>query len=150
MKKLLSILLIATLLLAFSSCTLSHIEDTNGDDKSLCTLTEEEILGNSTYVQTISSTSTRGNTITYKAKKMSGVNVMKKSIQPQGNTFVINSSITLNQGNLRVVVSCDGEIVCDIPLEKNQVTTIDNLGGKYDIRVAGESAEFEIVLELDY
>lgn len=147
MKKLIIFLLIATLSLTFSSCTLSHIEDTNGDNTSLCTLTEEDILGNNSFTQLLSSKSTWDNSLTYKANKMSGVNAIKKSLYAQGNALVINSTITLSQGNLRVVVVCDGKIICDIPLGENQVTTIENPNGSYDIKVAGESAGFEISLE---
>ncbi len=147
MKKLVALLLIAILSLTLSSCSLGHIDDTNGDDTSLCSLTEENILGNNSYTQMVSSISTRGNTLTYKANKMSGVNTIKKSLQAQGEALVINSSIILNQGNLRVVVICNDEIVCDIPLGENQTTTIKNPDGKYDIKVAGESAGFEISLE---
>lgn len=149
MKKLAIFLVIATLCLGFSSCAIGHIEDTNGENTSLCQLNEEDILGINSITEVFSFTTTVNNKTTYKVNKMSGVKTIKKLSRIEGEALVINSNIVLKDGNFRAVVVCNGEIACDIPIGENQTTRIENPNGSYEIRIAGESAGFEITMEFN-
>lgn len=156
MKRLLYLLiplvLIAAILTALLIVTLigkSQIEDTNGADPALCTLTDEDIFSKSTSSSSVGSVSTQINReYSYRVKKLSGV-YEAVEFRASGDTLTIQISSTLTQGNLRIVLMCDGEYVQDIPVGQDQTITIPNPDGKYAIRLAAESAELSLECAYD-
>ena len=146
-KRLLPALCILLLLpLLLTACR--QIEDTNGpDDISLCTLTEEEILDKSPSYSAVSSiTSTQNGKRTLRIKKLSGVYALDSHLA-SGNTLTITLSTTLHEGNLRIVVLCDGNYVADMPVGQNETLTLQNADGhRYQVRLAAESAKLDATL----
>ncbi|MBO5338229.1 MAG: hypothetical protein J6A96_00860 [Clostridia bacterium] len=148
-KKILVLILCLVMVLSLASCTVGHIKDTNGDtDFSLGTIDDERMLnGVSSYVQNMAIKSEKDGIITYKANKFSGVYVLKKIPYAVGKQMTIKTSITVESGNFRAVLIQNGEIIKDLPLGENQVTIIDEPRRDYEIRIAGESAKFDLTLE---
>ncbi len=150
MKKIMILTICLCFVLLLSSCTIGHIKDENGDDKSLCSLTDEDILENvSSYTQTAAITSNVGDRVVYKANKFSGVTTIKKIPYAVGEKMIIRSSIDVKEGNLRVVLIQNDKIILDIPLGENQTTIIEDSRRDYKIKIAGESAEFDLELEYE-
>ena len=146
----LALLLIAGL--AFGLFTLinaSHIEDTNGADTALVTLTDADILSNRTSsVATGSLSNTINRMTTLRVNKFSGV-TDATSFTARGDKLTIHFSSTLEEGNFRVVLLCDGEYVMDLPIDGSKAVPIDNPDGRYTIRIAGESAKFSLKCSYD-
>ena len=147
-------LLIPPLILAFFVLLVlmtggGHIEDRNGDNTDLCSITNDEIFANH-----ISSTrfgfsfTSRNQGMQMRVKKLSGVcNAYK--ISAEGKQLTIHISTTLEQGNLRIVLMRNGVHIRDIPIGKDQTVTILNPKGEYVIRLAAESAKLSIECSYD-
>lgn len=148
-KKILMLVLCLVMVLSLASCTIGHIKDTNGEnDFSLTTIDDERIAkGVSSYVQSMAVKSENDGVVNYHASKFSGVYVLKKIPYAFGERLIINTSITVDSGNFRAVLIQDGEIIKDLPFGENQVTIIEKPTRNYEIRVAGESAKFNLRLE---
>ncbi len=141
----------AALLLAVSltSCgSLSHIEDTNGEDPALCSL--EQQLTDKTpdcLCNMFFESNTNGN-YTAHTGKLSGVRELCSFRVDEGETLCLQVTSTLESGNLRIYLYRDGEIVADLPLGEEQIVELAELeAGAYFVRVAGESAKFELELK---
>ncbi len=138
--------LVLALLLVSMLVSCSHIEDTNGpDDTSLAVLTEEEVMswadhGTSFY----SVTEVVNGKYSYKVGKLSGVETLES--YNGKTTYMLKSSLTLNSGNLRAILFCDGVYLCDIPLGESEIPLSAD-AKKYKIRFAGESANFTFECE---
>lgn len=126
-----------------------HIEDKNGpDDYSLVEITEEKLInGSSSYTETKSIINKTKNGVELDCEKFSGVRTIKKITFTGGKWLEINYDLELDGGNFRAVLIHDGEIVMDLPIGEDQQIIIDNPKSSYEIRIAGESADFEIELE---
>ena len=145
MKKL-AILIISLILASVCLCACVYIPDENGDeDYSLCKLTENDII-NSTDFQAMYSQKqgVQNGTTVYTAKKLSGVYTVGKVYSNNEDVLIIDSTVTLTEGNVRICLVQDGKIVCDIPVGENMETRIENPSGNYQLRVAGESASLEM------
>lgn len=144
------LLVMSAVLIFFASCSAGHIEDTNGDKTELCSIQMEDIVRQRTNYSSFASSFKRvSDTVTFKAKKFSGVkSILTVNAESDREELVIKSEVTLSTGNLRVVVLQDGEFISDISISGSDTVTIKNPSGKLDIRVAGESAGFEI--KIDY
>ena len=143
MKKILFCIMLVSVLLLCASCGFEHIEDTNGNDTSLCTLTQEDLLAEASSYISFGSMETRINdNYSYSVKKLSGVYRLIR-FPAEGSSLTIETSAVLTQGNLRIVLLCDGEYVADIPLAENQSITIDDPSGTYSIVLGAESAELK-------
>jgi hypothetical protein len=142
MNKKIAILFISLLLCAVFLCSCVHIADTNGEeDYSLGTLTEDDII-NSNDFQAMGSLKEgiQGGVTRYTAKRLSGVYTVGNVYSKNSSCLTIRSTVTLESGNVRICLVQNGEIVCDIPVGENMETKIENPSGKYQLRVAGESA----------
>ncbi len=150
-KKIFALVICAIMVLSLASCTFGHIEDTNGEDNyTLGTITDERLLSGATsYVQAVAVKSEVNGVITYKAEKFSGVYTLKKIPYAVGTQMIIKTDITVESGNFRVVLIQNGEIIKDIPFGENQVTVIEEPRRDYEIRIAGESAKFDLRLEYE-
>ncbi|MBQ8407286.1 MAG: hypothetical protein IJY39_00325 [Clostridia bacterium] len=135
-----TVVLLSAVLL--TSCT--HIEDTNGADTALCTLTEEDILASTNSSTRIGSVSSQvNNKYSLKVKKLSGVFDYTSLNLQAGQLLVIESDVVVESGNLRIVIVCDGEYVADISVGTDQHIEVKiDRTDKYEIRIAGESANF--------
>ena len=143
MKRIVTLVILASCALLLVSCGAGHIEDTNGDDISLCSLTDEEIFGKTTSSVAAGTVSTQvNNKYTFKASRLSGVYEYISFTKDRG-AFTIKADTSVEEGNLRIVVLCDGKYVADIAVKESESLRIENkLGGKYEIRFAAESAKF--------
>lgn len=129
-------------LFALSSCTIGHIEDTNGEDTSPVTLTDEDIVKSKSHTATLSSKGHANSTYYYNASKLSGVLSLNKHRVDDG-TLVINMTSTLLSGNARICVLLDGEIKAEIPLGEGQSVSLSG-NGLYEIKIAAESAQITV------
>lgn len=148
-KKIFTLVLLSIISFSLASCSIGHIKDTNGDDDfSLCSIDDEKIINTkfSSYTQTMAITSQINKTVNYRARKFSGIYVLKE-IYPSSNKLTIKSNITVESGNLRVVVIQDDRIIKDLPFGENQTTVIDNPNGEYVVKIVGESAKFKLKLQ---
>lgn len=143
-----AILLLLLLPLLLTSC-LGQIEDTNGEDTALCTLTDEQILAEHPSISTVGSVASRVNDKqTLRVNKLSGVYVFD-SFLLQNEDLSLTVSTTLHEGNLRIVLLCDGVYVQDVPIGEDQTVSIANANGRYQVRLAGESAKLDATVTLN-
>ena len=126
-----------------------HIEDTNGADVyTLQTITDENIINMDIGSKGMwEKTNSVTNLKTYSSEKFSGVyevyntNFMGKTFQVEVDNFKLNS------GNMKYVLLVNGEIVHEFkPNEPNQIYKIEATEGNISLRIAGESADFEITV----
>ena len=140
MRKKLALFLIPFLL---TGCTVSHIEDTNGiDNYDLQTLSQEDFnSSSSSYIALGFSTFSNSSKATYKAKKLSGI---KKVDNFKGVQSVrVNAVVT--SGNFLMAFVSDDECIY-IKANENKTLYLSS-DERYDVKIAGESAAFEVNLE---
>ncbi|MBR6776890.1 MAG: hypothetical protein IKM27_04000 [Clostridia bacterium] len=146
MKRIFAFTLTLALCAALCSCGAINIEDTNGDDPSLCSLTEEDIVsgypGSTTFG---SSKSTSKSGTVFKAKKMSGVYTLD-TFKPSSKDDVIVLAVTpeLRSGNLRVVLLGNGELITDFPTGEASTIRLEDPECEYELVLAAESAELSV------
>lgn len=124
-----------------------HFEDTNGADVySLQTITDENIINmdigsKGVWEKTNNITGLK----TYSSKKFSGVYEIN-NVNFWGETFEVSvKNFKLNSGNIKYVVVVNDEIVHEFtPNQPNQVYKIEATEGNISLRIAGESADFEL------
>ena len=127
------------------SCS-THIEDTNGDQTTLCSITDEDILTDSpTHTSVGSVRSSLNNKQTLRVNKLSGIYAFDAHLATD-TTLTITLSTTLYEGNLRAVLLCDGEYVQDIDVNTEQSVTVSPANGRYQVRLAAESAKLDATL----
>ena len=134
-------------LLALSSCSIGHVEDTNGEDTEPVTITDGDITDGSSHVATLSSKGQANGTYYYNVRKLSGVFSLNKHSASDGS-LTVNMSATLLSGNARIAIVKDGKIVADIPFGENQTVTLEG-SGLYEIKIAAESAQLSIEYTLE-
>lgn len=144
---LLPVLLLLALFL--TACSV-HIEDTNGDDTSLVSLTDEDIIDpHATCYKTgyLSSTSSEGTRVT--CKKLSGVTSVTGIAGGAKLTYTASSTA----GNIRIcIVTANGSIYADLELDgQSHIMVLPEVSGSpaYTLKVAGESASFTLEYEID-
>ncbi len=136
--------------LSLMSCTFKHIEDTNGTDASLTTITEDELFGKKTsYVELGALYAKNGNIYTYNVAKLSGVRSVAK-FSADGAELVITTNITLSAGNCRIVLMNNGEYIGNIAFGEDMLITVANPSGSYEVRIAGESAKLDFELTYSF
>ena len=143
MKKLF-IVIFLVFFLALTSCNAGHIADTNGDeDTSLSTLTKEDIFTyrNSVSFGTVSKSSNQEFSLT--CKKLSG-NYLVKTITPNGRNLGITVASTVSKGNAYIALIKDGQVVEEVNNNGQNVYITGNTNSEIELRVLGESCEFEI------
>ena len=151
MKTKITLLLLTVLLLIPILTACGHIEDTNGpSDPTVVTITDDKILsGVNSYTQVMAVKTEVGRRATYKADKFSGVTTVISIPYAVGTEMPIRTSILCEEGNLRVVLIHEDEILCDLPLGEGQVTVISEPRRDYKIKIAGESTKFSLELEYE-
>ncbi len=146
MKKILVLILVFILCAVFCSCTAMNIEDTNGDDPSLCSITEEDIVSGRVGSTTFGSSKVTSNSGTvFKVKKMSGVYTLDTfRSSSKDNVIILTLTPELNSGNLRVLLLGDGEIITDFPIGETTTVLLDAPECKYELVLAAESAALSV------
>ena len=66
----------------------------------------------------------------------------------RGERLVIRTDAALTEGNLRILLLCDGEYVTDIPLGA-QTTAVENPDGRFELRLAAESAKMQMTYTIE-
>lgn len=145
MIKKITALAISVLIACVCLCSCVYIADTNGDDDySLGKLTEEDIINSTEYqIRSVNSRKEANGTYKYSITGLSGVYTLKK-VEGSYGVLSFNVTITLHSGNLRACVVKNGEIVREIPIGEFTQINISNPDGKYEIKLAGESASFDL------
>lgn len=168
MKSILVFIMSLFLVIHFSGCTLLidkmslEIEDQNGDDISLAVLSDEDICAD--LVNSYCAMSTQSyvgensfpeeNLYTHDRDKVeataktpfSGVGIVQITYG-KSDTIVFTVTSQLTSGNLRIVLlDYDNlTILHDFAVNTTDTFTLTNAnGGEYDLRIAGESAEFSL------
>ena len=144
--KLLACLLCAlSLALCLTACV-GQIEDTNGEDTSLCAITDEDIAEKKPSYSAVGMVRSQvDGKQSVRVNQISGVYELD-AYTAEGGTLTITLSTTLYEGNLRVVLLCDGTYLQDIPVGEAQTVVIPDANGKYQIRLAAESAKLDATL----
>ncbi len=148
MKKALLAVLLAAITLAFTGC--GQIEDTNGEENfDLVTITDQDIIEGMNVVSFASLRTGSGNKESISVKKLSGVlDLYNGNASGETVRFAVNCDVTA--GNARLVVVYDGKIVHEFDLhEQGQSFVLENAKGDFALKLAGESAAFEVVFEVD-
>ena len=134
-----------------------HIEDTNGHDNRLNTITEHDIKdmtipgkGLKYEKKQLSFAGIESNTMTFYSDMYSGIEEICYAdyILPSDCTIEIND-FKITAGNFRLVVVNEGVIIASIE-PNNELTgstyTFENIKGHISIRLVGESASFSLTL----
>lgn len=147
MKKMICIL-IFIFCLSLSSCGLSHIEDSNGEeDFSLSTLKNEEILTYNSVVSYGTVESTTNSTFSYSCKKLSG-NCLVKTITPKGRELLVTISNNVFSGNAYIALVRNGNVFKEIPL--NQIINLEIRGfDHYQLRILAESCHISVRVAIE-
>lgn len=147
MKKKYMLVLLSFLLVGCKS--FSHIEDINGDDTKIATITEEEKIKNNSHISfmSIMSSNSKNNEIngSVKIDKFSGVKEIEK-IRKEIVTYTFE--IKINSGNFEVIVVSNNEIIYSSYDNVNPVVIVSNDTQK--LKIVGESANFELTYTIKY
>lgn len=147
MKKNLIPILLSFLLVGCKS--FSHIEDINGDDTKIATITEKEKIKNNSHISfmSIMSSNSKNNEIngSVKIDKFSGVKEIEK-IRKEIVTYTFD--IKINSGNFEVIVVSNNEIIYSSYDNVNPVVIVSNDTQK--LKIVGESANFELTYTIKY
>ena len=140
-------LLILLIISISTLCSCSHIEDKNGiEDYSLTTISEQDILDNKySQIKTNSIMNSSNNKITFTVKKFSGEELIK-TFNLSNKTMTFTSNIKLYSGNLRIVLCSNDRILKDFSINGDDSFTLSNYTGKIRLICAGESANFELII----
>ena len=146
MKKYICICLLLVLCTGLVAC--GQLEDTNGEQETgLATLTKEELVATFTGSSTIGTFHSKaGDTLSYKALKLSGVVVLDSiKVTDQTSKLTVSVQSQLERGNLCIYLRCDGKILGQFtPGQSDSLTLEQPTPGQYELCVAGESAKFEL------
>lgn len=152
MKKLLCLMMIVLAVFGAVGCGSVAIEDTNGaEDFSLATITDENIvnqdLGCSAYSAPAEENTGIGK---YKGNDFSGVaELYTINLLGKSDLTIDVSSIQVDEGNFRLMVLQDDEIIYEFDLEEmDQTFALRDTNGTVSVKMAGESADFIFYMEI--
>ncbi len=142
-----AVVLIVIAVIWFMQDGLEHIEDINGaDNYTLQQITDSNIINRDIGAMGLkTSTDSISNTTTYSSKKFTGVEEIYGN-NIWGNRFEITiNHARVDSGNLRIVLLEDDKIVHEFKLnELTQTYVLENPNGYISLRIAGESADFQL------
>lgn len=154
MKKTLLFLLALCLCLSLAACGTEY-EDTNGpEDFTLQTITDDNIINLDIGASSLSYTETSLGGISsseYSSKNFNGVErlYLTNYLLPS-DVEVYIGHMNVTQGNFRLAVINNDEIIFDIPLDSfGETFRFEDLTGPFSIHLAGESAAFEFHLSIE-
>jgi len=142
--------LICILLLGSLVGCMKQIEDTNGDeDFSIVSISDEKICSNvNSYVAFNSYSVENDGFKTVSIKTFSGVDTVDKTVV-FNQSLTYNIDLTVKKGNFRLILIKDREIIWEFPLNESSSYTVNNGSGIYELKIAGESAEFSINFSIE-
>ena len=80
------------------------------------------------------------------AKSFSGIDTLHAT-RSQYNTLILDIESTVVSGNFAIIILVDGELYSEVPINQNaQIKITDAAGKTVLVRIAGESAEYEIAV----
>ena len=153
MKKLIKMILVSSALCSLVGCG-DKYEDTNGPDNyNLQTIRDSDIIELSIGASGLSYTESEIAGITSKEYSSKNFNGVERIYQ---TNFILPSDIrvevgyvSVKEGNFSVCIINEGEIIDEIPLDAFAKTFYyENLKGDFSIHIAGESAKFEMNIEV--
>lgn len=156
MKKFAVILLMGLLCLALAGCGTIY-EDTNGaDDYTLQTITDENIvkqdLGASGLNYTEEQYPGGFYSTEYSAKNFNGVHeiYLTNYILPS-SFYIYVGYLNVNSGNFKLAIVNNDEVIREIPDGTfNEMIYFEDIQGYFAIRLAGESAAFELNIDTEF
>ncbi len=162
LTKVFALVLIVVAVIWFMNSDLEHIEDTNGpDDYSLTTITDENIIagdmGSLNPVTVKKKSLDLGSVkissgVEFSSKKFTGVYEILYDNYILPSDFVLDlTSFEVTEGNLRMVVVHNDEIIAELEPGMFVEYRIDDIKGYVSLRIAGESASYKFYMsETDY
>ena len=144
-----AVTLVAVILFVFVKSDLKHIEDTNGPDNfKLNTITDAQIIDMD--MGSINAVSVRkdliGDGLTFYSNKFTGVyEVLYDNLIGKSDFVLSFSSLTVTEGNFRMVVVHDGRIVAEFePNAEDPFVDymLEDVSGTVSLRIVGESAAY--------
>lgn len=142
----LSVCFIILIVLWFYDPEFEHIEDTNGiDNYSLNTITDRDIIKLNCGPLYETDNDNTINDSKLSLIKFSGVMEIYGEDHTNENLQIDLMNLKITEGNLQVVLLVDNEIIHKFKSnELNQSFKLDEISGFVAIRIAGESANFEM------
>lgn len=132
---------------SFLNSDLEHIEDTNGEDNyKLQKITDYNIIDRDIGALGLNTTKNAiTNVTTYSSEKFTGVEEIYGN-NIWGNRFEITiNHARVDSGNFKIVLLEDDKIVHEFKLnELTQTYVLENPSGYISLRIAGESADFQL------
>ena len=149
MKRIL--LLICVVLLMLTGCT--TYEDTNGDNPSLQTITDENIILKDIGASGLAHTEMDLGFLhseEYSSKNFNGVEeIFLTNYIWASEVTVYVGHMNLKSGNFKLAIVLNDEILFEVPLDAfAEFYTFENVKGTFAIRAAGESANVEFYIEV--
>ena len=147
MRKKLMLFMISFLL---TGCGVSHIEDTNGlDNYNLQTLTEDDLLKTtSSYVARNYISISKGNEIKCGSQKFSGIKTLEVINIKDDCIFTFESNVS--SGNFLIAIVNNDGIEGYVSANEYKTFRFSSDFGNCKLKVAGESAEFELKVTITY
>lgn len=146
-------MLAVCMLFALTACGTEY-EDTNGDDITLETITDEDIINLATGASglTYKETNIGGlKSSEYSAKNFNGVEqIYLTNFIAKSDVCIYIGHMNVESGNFKLAVINDGKIIKEIPADTfNEEFWFYDLKGTFSVHVAGESAKFDFYIDID-
>ena len=125
-----------------------QVKDKNGESETgLSSLTDQELLKSNPKSVSVGSVKNQENgKTTWTVKKFSGVEIVDTArVQEGAKSVAFVADCVREKGNLQLYVCKDGELIGTVSIGQGASLTIKNpKPGKYELRMAGESAAFDL------
>ena len=145
MKRICFLVVLVFVSMMLISC--NSYEDTNGlDNYTLQTITDDNILDGMNCSEMMSSHTYINNKYKDSIKKLNGVKELNSFNKP----FKIVLDFEVNNGNTKLVLCTDNEIIHVFDVNKNEQEFVSNLNEKVYLKVAGEDLGFKLEYEIFY
>ena len=155
MKNIIRTCLLFALCASFVACgPTQKYEDTNGEDNfELQTITDQEIIDRSVGASGLGYSETKVAGIVskeYSSKNFNGVEqIYHTSFILPSDVILYVGHVNVKSGNFKIAIVNDDKIIDEIPLDSFAETIYyENLEGDFSVHLAGESAKFELFLEV--
>lgn len=125
------------------STAIDHVEDTNGADTSIATITEMDIVNNNYGSRNLTTTTNLGG-VRFHSKKYTGVQeIFYQNYLTETTVYLSVSDYTVTEGNFRIAVIHENELIAMLsPDDDASVYCFENIKGRISFRLVGESAAF--------
>lgn len=132
--------------ISFLTNDLEHIEDTNGaDNYELQKITDEDIIEMDMGALNLDVKEGAITKTTYSSKKYTGVSEIYSTNMVGNRLDITINHARVDSGNFKIVLLENDKIVHEFKLnELTQTYTLKNPSGYISLRIAGESADFQL------